>query len=126
MRLYKALCSIEGSPPRNYDPRTISQIGIESEDPLCRQALIVFCSLLGSVAGDIALVQGARGGVYLSGGILPKIADFFQQSSFLERFLDKSPMQDYLDTIPIHLIVAADAALIGAAVYAQSMTKSAL
>lgn len=121
MRIYRALCSINACSPRNYDPRTISQLGIENEDAICRQALTVFCSLLGSVAGDIALVQGAKGGVYLGGGILPKIAAFFQQSSFLERFLDKSPMQSYLDTIPVHLIIAPDAALIGAAAYGRSI-----
>lgn len=126
MRIYRALCSINASSPRNYDPRTISQLGIENEDAICRQSLTVFCSLLGSVAGDIALVQGAKGGVYLGGGILPKIADFFQQSRFLERFLDKSPMQSYLDNIPIHLIIAPDAALIGAAIYGRNMMKAAI
>lgn len=126
MRLYRALCSIHKCPPRNYDPRTISQLGIENADAICRESLVVFCSLLGSVAGDIALVQGSLGGIYLGGGILPKITDFFLKSSFVERFLDKSPMQDYLDTIPIHLIIAPDAALIGAAIYGNTTMKSAL
>ena len=126
MRIYRALCSINSSSPRNYDPRTISQLGIENEDAICRQTLTVFCSLLGSAAGDIALVQGAKGGVYLGGGILPKMADFFQQSGFLEHFLDKNPMQSYLDNIPIHLIIAPDAALIGAAIYGRNMMKAAI
>jgi len=123
MRLYRALCGIHGSHPRNYDPRTISQLGIENSDPICKEALTVFCSLLGSVAGDIALVHGAQGGIYLGGGILPKMSEFFLQSSFLERFLDKSPMEEYLSNIPIYLITSPDAALIGAAIYGKEMLE---
>jgi len=115
MRIYRELCHMHETTPLNYDPRTISYQALEHDDEICLQTLGVFCSMLGSVTGDIVLSHGATGGVFLGGGILPKIADFFLESDFVERFLDKPPMQKFVSKIPVNLIIAPDAALKGAA-----------
>lgn len=115
MRIYRELCHIHGQTPLNYDARTISNQALEHGDEICLETLNVFCSMLGSVAGDVSLSHGSTGGVYLAGGILPKIKDFFVKSTFVERFLEKPPMEEFVSKIPVNLIVAPDAALRGAA-----------
>lgn len=115
MRIYRELCHIHGQTPLNYDARTISNQALEHDDEICLETLNVFCSMLGSVAGDVSLSHGSTGGVYLAGGILPKIQEFFIKSTFVERFLEKPPMEEFVSKIPVHLIVAPDAALRGAA-----------
>jgi glucokinase len=76
----------------------------------------MFCALLGSLAGNVALTLGARGGVHLGGGILPRIADDLRRSDFRARFEAKPPVEDYLRPIPTSLIVHPGPALVGAAV----------
>lgn len=125
MRIYRELCHIHDVTPLNYDPRTISNQALDHGDQICLETLAVFCSMLGSVAGDIVLSHGSTGGVFLGGGILPKIADFFVTSDFTERFLDKPPMQEFVSRVPVHMITAPDAALKGAALlYMEAVTQS--
>ncbi len=81
----------------------------------CREALQLFCSVFGAVAGDIALVHGARGGVYIAGGIAQKIQVFLAQSEFRARFDSKGRLSSFVQAIPTQLILNADAALLGAA-----------
>src|SRR5580700_6800634 len=80
-----------------------------------RAALTMFCSILGAVAGDLALAHGARGGVYIAGGIAEKIREFLIQSPFRRRFEDKGRLTAYVAAIPTQLIVYPDIALLGAA-----------
>ncbi len=84
-------------------------------DELCQRALRLFFSILGGVAGDIALAHGARGGVYLGGGILPGVAALLRGSDFNRRFCAKGPMSGYVEAIPVRLLTADDLALHGAA-----------
>lgn len=72
--------------------------------PAAQQALATFFALLGTVAGDIALTLGARGGVYLGGGILPQLSEALQNSEFRNRFVAKGRYRDYLEAIPTYLI----------------------
>ena len=65
------------------------------------------------------MLTGSRGGIYLGGGILPKIRPMLEQSGFLERFADREPMSDYVRKIPVHLICSDGAALRGAAALAE-------
>jgi glucokinase len=81
----------------------------------CLEALQLFCSIFGAVAGDIALVHGARGGVYIAGGIAQKIQVFLSQSEFRARFESKGRLSSFVQAIPTQLILNADAALLGAA-----------
>lgn len=87
------------------------------DDSACAAAIAIFCGALGSIAGNIALTQGARGGVYLGGGILPKIQPLFLRSEFLARFDDKGVMASYVEEIPIALIRSEYCALTGAAAW---------
>ncbi|ALT79776.1 hypothetical protein AT984_10375 [Paucibacter sp. KCTC 42545] len=89
--------------------------GLSGEDPLCAQTLDSFCALLGSFAGNVALILGARGGVYIGGGIVPRLGERFFASRFRERFEAKGRFQTYLAAIPTALITDTLAALTGAA-----------
>jgi glucokinase len=80
-----------------------------------RAALTMFCSIYGAVAGDLALAHGARGGVYIAGGIAEKIEGFLIQSPFRQRFEEKGRLTPYVAAIPTSLIVYPDIALLGAA-----------
>ncbi len=75
----------------------------------------MFCAMLGTIAGNLALTLGAQGGIYIAGGIVPKLGDAFAQSQFRERFEAKGRFRDYLAAIPTYVIVRPFAALLGAA-----------
>jgi len=81
----------------------------------CGNTLARFCAILGAVAGDIALTTGARGGVYIAGGIAPRILPFLKASPFRERFERKGRFKDYVGEIPTWVIMEKHAALLGAA-----------
>ncbi len=104
-------------------PADITRRALADGEPLARQALDLFAAFLGSVAGDLALTLGARGGVYLGGGILPRWMDWLEHSSFRARFEAKGRFQTYLAPIPVWVICAPDSpALWGAA---QALNQAA-
>jgi len=102
-----------GLSPADITCRALDQV------PLCVRAVEVFLSILGSVAGDIALSHGASGGVWLAGGILPKILEMIPNSDLVTHFEAKGIMSSYLKNVPINVIVNTNVALIGAAVAAR-------
>jgi glucokinase len=114
LNLYKTLGDIAGAPAPIDAPDGVTQAGLAG-DALARQALVRFCAILGSAAGNFALATGARGGVYISGGIAPDILDVLKASDFRRRFEAKDRMSDYLSAIPTRVVVEPHAALIGAA-----------
>ncbi len=79
-------------------------IAAQQENPLAIAVLQQFCDFLGTVAGDAALTFGARGGVYLAGGILPQIVETLQASDFTSRFTARNAVESYLTAIPVWLI----------------------
>ncbi len=83
-------------------------------DTLATEAVLMFFDILGSVAGDLALAYGARGGVFIGGGITPKLLDFAQRSNLIQRFLDKGRVAGMLAPVPISVIMDERAALYGA------------
>ncbi|HET7664021.1 MAG TPA: glucokinase [Rhodanobacteraceae bacterium] len=113
--LYRALCTLEGATPAQDSPEAITHAANAGDDPLARKALEVFCAMLGSFAGDLAMLYGASGGVWLAGGILPKIRDFLACSTFVERFLDKGRMRAFLERVPVRLMEHGQLGVIGAA-----------
>ncbi len=115
-RIYTAICALEKCGSSASDGGDVSKLAANG-DTLARQALEVFLSLLGSAAGDQALACGARGGVILAGGILPKMRKELLKSPFRERFEAKQPMQDYLEEIPTSLIVHEYPGLLGASLF---------
>ncbi len=98
-------------------PEEIAHRALTDSDALCHEVVTVFCSMLGTVAGNLALTLGARGGIYLGGGILPKLGAFFVQSPFRARFEEKGRFASYLAAIPCYVIHAEHPALIGASRY---------
>ena len=114
VNLYNALCEVEGVAAR---PLTPAELTAQSEtDPQCRGAVDLFFSLLGNVAGNLALSLGARGGMYIGGGIVPRLGKRIDTSLFRQRFEDKGRFRDYLAGIPILVVDARmSPALIGAA-----------
>jgi len=115
MNLYRALCAIEGQPAVLATPDAITAAAVSNQDPLARQSLDVFCGLLGSTIGDMALQYGAHGGVYLAGGILPQIREFLLNSTFVSRYLNKGPMREALERIPVKVVEHGQLGVIGAA-----------
>jgi glucokinase len=79
---------------------------LTAQDPLALQTLAMFCGFLGSVAGNLALTLGARGGVYLGGGIVPRLGSWFDQSPFRQRFEGKGRFKAFLAPIPCWVIDA--------------------
>ena len=115
VNLYRAVCDVWGCPAPLSDARDITARALSIDEPVCHQTLEMFCNLLGSAAGDLALTVCATGGVYLTGGILPQIADFLCASQFRRRFEARGPLAWYVEPIPTWLVLEADLGLLGAA-----------
>jgi glucokinase len=95
--------------------KAISEAGLRGQCPMCGQALDIFVSVFGAEAGNLALKMKAVGGVFLAGGIAPKILPRLQSSNFLEAFLDKGRLRSLMAMIPIQVITDDKLALLGAA-----------
>ena len=115
VNLYAALADIEGVQVEPYTPAQITDPVIGEREPLCRAALAMFCAMLGTVAGNLALTLGARGGVYIAGGIVPRLGARFAESAFRERFERMGRFRDYLAAIPTWVMTAAVPAFLGLA-----------
>lgn len=113
--LHGAVAATLGTSDAALDSAQIVTRGVAGSDAVCRRTLEVFCALLGSFAGNVALTVGARGGVYIGGGIVPRMAELFFASRFRERFEAKGRLQGYLQQVPTALITDTLAALAGAA-----------
>jgi glucokinase len=115
--LYLALRQLHGLPAQEVTGAAeISNWALRDQDPVAREALNLFAGWLGSVAGDLVLTLGARGGVYLGGGIVPRWLGWFEHSAFKARFTAKGRFAAYLHDVPVWVINAPDSpALWGAA-----------
>ena len=113
--LHQALAAVQGMTVEVLSAADIVKRGVAETDALCSQTLDCFSALLGSFAGNVALTLGARGGLYIGGGIVPRFADRFFASQFRQRFEAKGRFQPYLALIPTALITDTLAALGGAA-----------
>ncbi len=112
--IYRVLCALQDQLPSLQDERQVTTEGLVG-DPVAGAALDRFAGILGSVAGDLALSFGARGGVYVSGGIAPRIADKLSKGAFRARFEDKGRLSDYVKAIPTYLVLHPYPAILGAA-----------
>ncbi|HLG85632.1 MAG TPA: glucokinase, partial [Alphaproteobacteria bacterium] len=113
--LYSAVTALDGAvcPPSSAADITARAKAVE--DPHAVEAVHIFCALLGTVAGNLALTIGARGGVYIAGGIVPKLGDIFDKSEFRARFVAKGRMQTYLEPIPTYVMTNPFPAFLGLA-----------
>jgi len=101
---------------KETDPaRAITEGALEHNDPLCREALNLLVSIFGAVAGNLALTGMTTGGVYLGGGIPPKILSKLKEDIFMKAFINKGRFKHLLEGIPVRVILNDRAALLGAA-----------
>jgi glucokinase len=115
LNLYNALCEISGEPQEQFTPAQITDVKIGEEHPRAREATEMFCAMLGTVAGNLALTLGGRGGIYIAGGIVPRFGARFAESRFRERFEAKGRFRDYLSAVPTYVVTRPIPALLGAA-----------
>ena len=111
--LHGAVAAVLGQPAAALAAEQIVERGLNGSCAVCSRTLDAFCALLGSFAGNVVLVMGARGGVYIGGGIVPRLGERFFQSPFRQRFEAKGRFQAYLGAIPTLLITDTLAALNG-------------
>jgi glucokinase len=115
VNLHRAIAALRGvdAPPRAA--AEITAAALAKSDPIAVETANVFCGWLGGVLGDLALIYGAEGGIYLAGGVLPQMKDLIARSAFVERFLDKGVMREVLARTPVRLVEHAQLGVIGAA-----------
>jgi glucokinase len=113
VNLYQSLAAIDhlSAPPRK--PSEITDAALRGTCPTSQEALDMFCAMLGTVAGNAALTFGARGGVYIGGGIVPRLNKYLARSQFRARFEAKGRFQSYAAAIPSWVIMHPDPAFIG-------------
>jgi glucokinase len=118
VNLYEAVCVLDGEGAATLDPADVMTRGLaagSAVDAQCAEAVTTFAALLGNVAGNLALTLGARGGVFIGGGIVPRLGERFASLPFRERFESKGRFRGYLEAIPTRIITADAPALLGAA-----------
>lgn len=97
----------------------VSEAALAHSDGAAVAALTLFSRILGQTAGDLALVSQASGGLYLAGGIAPKILPYLTQADFLEGFRDKGRFSQWMESVPVHVVLDEDVGIKGAALAAS-------
>jgi glucokinase len=116
--LYAALAALDGRPAEPApDAREIAERARAGKCPIARETVALFCGWLGAVAGDLALILGARGGVYIAGGIVPRwrALGLLDEGLLRRRFEAKGRFRDWLAPVPLYLVTVPEPALIGLA-----------
>jgi glucokinase len=119
--LYEAIAAIDGIAVPGRTAAEITRDALDRSCPVCAAAVDMFCAMLGTVAGDLALMFRARGGVYIAGGIVPRIVELLARSEFNARFMAKGRFRPYLEDIPVAVIVNPDPAFLGLKALALQM-----
>lgn len=115
LNLYRAICAISVETPRLAEPAHVTHAALARSDASAVEALDMFCALLGSFVGDLVMLYGASGGVFLAGGILPQIRDVLLASTFEHRFFNKGVMRAFLQQVPVRLMEHGQLGVVGAA-----------
>ena len=123
--IYEALAEREGARRQDLTAAEISERALSGSSPLCRLTLDIFCAMVGTVSSNLALTLGARGGVYLCGGIVPRFIDYFRQSPFRNRFESKGRFDAYLAAIPVYVVLSKHPGISGAAVALDNHLQAA-
>ncbi|MFJ2547101.1 glucokinase [Pseudomonas sp. NPDC087612] len=118
LRLYQTICALDGQPAPLQSPAAITDAALAGE-PVALAVIEQFCRFLGRVAGNNVLTLGARGGVFIVGGIIPRFAELFLASGFAASFADKGCMSGYFKDVPVWLVTAEFSGLLGAGVALQ-------
>jgi glucokinase len=115
VNLYSTLAEIDAIPSKGYTAAQITDLAMRGEDPVCIEATAMFCAMLGTVSGNLALTLGARGGLFIAGGIVPRLGHYFADSPFRARFQAKGRFEPYLAAIPTYVVTHPLAAFLGGA-----------
>jgi glucokinase len=115
VNLYNTLAGLDGVPSRGYTAAQITDPEMGAADRICAESTTLFCSMLGTMAGNLALTLGARGGIYIGGGIVPRLGQRFAQSPFRARFEAKGRFSPYLAAIPTYVVTHPLPAFLGCA-----------
>lgn len=115
VNIYTALAALQGRQVEKLTPADITDRALKGTCSHCTEVVEVFCGALGTAAGNLALTLGALGGVYIGGGIVPRLGEFFDRSSFRSRFEAKGRFSSYLANIPTWVITATNPAFRGVA-----------
>ncbi|GGX99945.1 glucokinase [Massilia dura] len=111
--IYRALADIRKVPAEALTPAEIARRALEGDCALCDEAIEAFCAMLGTIAGNLGVTLGAQGGIYIGGGIVPKLGERFDRSGFRARFEAKGRFRQYLSAIPVFVITAEYPAFLG-------------
>ena len=117
LNLALALAELDGLACAATTPQDVTEAAGAGTCPACKEAVALFSGILGSAAGDLALIAGARGGVYVAGGICLRLGALFDRAAFRQRFEAKGRMRAYLQPIPTWLVLRGDTGLMGASHY---------
>lgn len=123
VNLYRAVCLADKVDPAYSEPQQITAAGLDGSDAVAAETLSLFATYLGRVAGDLALVFMARGGVFLAGGIVQKIIPVLEKPEFRSAFEDKAPHSDLVRSIATCVVTHPLAALYGLASYARTPVR---
>ena len=118
VNLHDALAELDGVRPEPLHPRQVSE-GAARGDARCVRALDLFCAVFGAISGDLVLTLGAWDGVYLTGGLVPKLLEPLRHSRFRERFEAKGRFTEALSRVPTLAVLHPQAGLLGAAAFAR-------
>lgn len=119
VNLYRAVCETDGAVPHLGEPAEITAAALDASDAPASEALAIFVTCLGRLAGDLALIFKAQGGVYLTGGIVQKIVPLLEDGRFRAAFEDKAPHGAMMRSIPAFVITDPLAALAGLGAFAR-------
>jgi glucokinase len=121
--LHGGLSALDGVSPTHLEPADVARGAISGTDPIAVEAVEIFCALLGTVAGNLALTAGARGGIFIAGGIVPKMGEFFDHSQFRPRFVAKGRMRTFLEPIATYVVTEEFPAFLGLAELVESNAR---
>jgi glucokinase len=122
--LYNTLADLDGLPQRVTAASEVSTRAFELNEALALEAMNIFCDGVGTLVGNSVVTYVAKGGVYLGGGILPRMVEFFRQSGFERRMKERGALTGFMQSVPVYLIVHKYPALIGAAAWLEDMVAA--
>ncbi len=122
--LYRAVIAVDGIEAPKRNAIEITKEALEGSCPAARATLDLFCAMLGTIAGNVALTYGARGGVFIAGGIAPRLTDFMARSEFRARFEQKGRFRPYLAAIPTNIVVHPAATFMGLGSMARGASEA--
>ena len=122
--MHRAMADYLKQPSEPLTAPDITARALEAADPVCEATLDLFCTLLGTAAANLAVTLGALGGIYIGGGIVPRLGEYFDRSRFRARFEDKGRFSDYVTAIPTFVITAEHATFKGASAILEAQLRS--